>query len=250
MSLFDSFDKDGEEIISPKSFFTQSQDIPERVLAFFSQKYLNKLLDMYDCKEIAHLSAGARINVYSFDYKGETIAFYLSPIGGCVSTGILEEICAGTKIKTLFFGSCGSLDRNISAGHMMIPVSAYRDEGTSYHYAEPSDYIEVASAERLAEVFDELEVPYNKIKVWTTDAFYRETRRNMQARRSEGCVAVDMECASLMACAQFRGYETYEFLYAADCLDGEEWDRRILGGTMSDMFDKILHTALETLIRL
>ena len=150
----------------------------------------------------------------------------------------------------LYFGSCGSLDKDITAGYLLVPTAAYRDEGTSYHYAPPSDFIEVKSADRLAEIFDELSVPYNRTKTWTTDAVYRETRDNMEKRRSEGCSVVEMECASLMAAAQFRGYEVYQYLYAADCLDGEQWDSRILGRMSDDLRESILKIALETAIRL
>jgi len=152
--------------------------------------------------------------------------------------------------KVLFFGSCGSLDKEITAGHLLIPTDAYRDEGTSYHYAPPSDFIEVQTAYRLAEIFDMINMPYVRTKTWTTDAIYRETHDNMAKRKSEGCSVVEMECASLMAAAQFRGIEAYQFLYAADCLDGEQWDSRILGRMPDDVRERIFKVAIETAIRL
>ena len=77
---------------------------------------------------------------------------------------------------------------------------------------------------RLAEIMDEIHLPYVTGKVWTTDAFYRETRSNMEKRKADGCIAVDMECASAMAMGQFRGVPVYQFFYADDCLDGDKWD--------------------------
>ena len=53
-----------------------------------------------------------------------------------------------------------------------------------------------------------------------------------------------------MACAQFRGYEVYEFVYAADCLDGDEWDMRILGSGEKDICGTMADIAIETIIRL
>ena len=38
-----------------------------------------------------------------------------------------------------------------------------------------------------------------------------------------------MECASMAAAAEFRGKPFAQFLWAADSLSGEEWDRRTLG---------------------
>lgn len=35
----------------------------------------------------------------------------------------------------LVFGTCGVLDSSIKETSIIIPTSAIRDEGTSYHYA-------------------------------------------------------------------------------------------------------------------
>ena len=59
-------------------------------------------------------------------------------------------------------------------------------------------------------------LPYILGKVWTTDGFYRETRNNMEKRRAEGCIAVDMECASVMAAAQLI-LEAYDMTTEAVC---------------------------------
>jgi hypothetical protein len=45
-------------------------------------------------------------------------------------------------------------------------------------------------------------------------------------RREEGCLTVEMEAASLMAVAQFRGVSFGQILYAGDDLSGREWDNR------------------------
>ncbi len=71
----------------------------------------------------------------------------------------------------------------------------------------------------------------------------------MQRRKAEGCGTVEMECASIMALAQFRKKEVYQFLYAADSLIGE-WDRRILGLMPDDLRESIMKIALETVIKL
>ena len=132
----------------------------------------------------------------------------------------------------------------------MVPTAAYRDEGVSYHYAEPSDYIEIHTARELTEVFDAMHISYHTTKAWTMDAFYRETRGSMEKRKSEGCGVVEMECASLMAVGQFRKKRVYQFLYAADCLSGADWDKRILGNMPEDLRERILLVAIETAIRL
>ena len=49
------------------------------------------------------------------------------------------------------FGGSGCLNKEIARGKVMVPTAAYRDEGTSYHYASASDYIEVRNADKVAE---------------------------------------------------------------------------------------------------
>ncbi|GHV48535.1 hypothetical protein FACS189499_08150 [Clostridia bacterium] len=113
----------------------------------------------------------------------------------------------------------------------------------------PSEYIEVATAERLAEILTELNSPYVCGKTWTTDAIYRETRANMEKRKRGGCLTVEMECASIMAVANFRKVSAYQYLYAADSLDGVEWDARTLGSLTLDAREKFLRIALEIAVR-
>ena len=82
--------------------------------------------------------------------------------------------------------------------------------------------------------------------VWTTDAPYRETRNKVLKRKEQGCICVDMECASINAVAKFRGKELFQFFYAADNLDAAKWDKRSLGNIdrLSEK-EKIVYLALE-----
>ncbi|MCI6850045.1 MAG: nucleoside phosphorylase [Clostridiales bacterium] len=157
----------------------------------------------------------------------------------------MEQLIArGTK-KILFYGNCGVLNMEIAAGHLILPTAAYRDEDTSYHYLPVGDYVDVSTCEELSGIMDELHLPYVTGKVWTTDAFYRETRNNMEKRKADGCIAVDMECASVMTVGQFRGIPVYQFFYADDSLDGEKWNPRTLGARPASSHEKYLRVALE-----
>lgn len=82
------------------------------------------------------------------------------------------------------FGSAGSLNKEKTQGRFVVPTEAYRDEGISYHYAPPSDYIVIRNHEKLASIFDELHLPYIKGRVWTTDAFLRETAGQVAMRQN------------------------------------------------------------------
>src|SRR5262249_22905632 len=72
-----------------------------------------------------------------------------------------------------------------------------RDEGTSYHYAAPSDYSE-ADAHLVATTLAALEASGLHAIVgssWTTDAPFRETAQAIEAALSKRVLAVVMEDA-------------------------------------------------------
>ena len=104
--------------------------------------------------------------------------------------------------------------------------------------------------ELFENLLKELHVHYTVGKTWSTDAFYRETPQKTAQRKAEGCIAVEMECAALTACAAFRQVSFSQFLYAADSLDGEAWDARGLHHKGLHIRDQLLNIALEAALEL
>ena len=119
------------------------------------------------------------------------------------------------------------LSKEIDVGRIITPVYAYRDEGTSYHYAEPADYIEIKTAPITYEFFKDIgRIPVIG-RTWTTDALFRETQLNIDKRVHDGCVSVEMEVAAVQAVCDFYNINFYTFLIAGDSLAKTEWDPRI-----------------------
>ena len=71
--------------------------------------------------------------------------------------------------KFIMFGAAGSLDSDATTGKFVIPTENYREEGFSYHYASPADYIKIKNSDMVKSIFDELKLPSVQGKVWTTD---------------------------------------------------------------------------------
>lgn len=175
-----------------------------------------------------------------YRYKGTNIGIIKTTVGAPATAMLIEEVAVGYDCKNfILFGSCGSLDKTISPGKLIIPTSAYRDEGFSYHYIEPSDYIDIPMHQKLEEIFKKLKINYLKGKTWTTDAFYRETTSNLQKRKSEGCIVVEMEISACQAVSTFRGYNFYPFLYRGDNLDAKTWEESYLSGITN--IDRLKH---------
>lgn len=128
--------------------------------------------------------------------------------------------------KYIVFGGAGCLNKEIAHGKVMIPTEAYRDEGTSYHYTKATDYIKIRNTDIVAKFMELNEIPYVKGKTWTTDSFYRETINNIEKRKSDGCISVEMECSAIQAMCNFRNLEFYTFFTSGDLLDAPKWDER------------------------
>ena len=252
MSLLDTFDPYSEEIVKValQRSFQPVDNFPETVIMTFQDKAFHALKKICQTEIVAALRGGRDIPVYGLCWQGRRLGILHTLMGGAGTVCLLESTLARGAKKVLLYGSCGVLDKDLAAGHFILPTAAYRDEGTSYHYLPASDYVDIPTHRKLAEIFHELDLPVVLGKVWTTDGFYRETRNNMEKRRADGCIAVDMECASVMAAAQFRGAEVYQFLYAEDSLCGDVWDPRTMGAGPASAHERYLRVALETAARL
>jgi len=125
------------------------------------------------------------------------------------------------------------LNKDISHGKITVPTYAYRDEGTSYHYAKASDYIKMENSNIVSSFMKEKGYPFIEGRTWTTDAFYRETINNIEKRKQDGCISVEMESAGLQAMCNFRNLDLYMFFTSGDLLDAPKWDERHIDGEYS-----------------
>ena len=224
--IIDSYDKDTEPLISLKDFYGEKKNIAEKCLVIFSKSILKYLLDNFNCEEIGNIgSVNGSMPVYKSKFEGQEFAFYLSMMGSALASGGCVEVnwITGAN-KFIMFGSCGSLDREKTFGKYIIPTEAYRGEGASYYYAAPSDYLDIKNHEKVEEFFIRERAPYTKGKVWTTDVMLRETSGLVSKRKSEGCIAVEMELAGVQAACDFYGFELYNFLEAGDVLNESSYE--------------------------
>jgi uridine phosphorylase len=165
--------------------------------------------------------------IYEIEHHGKRLAFFHPGVGAPIAAGLLEEAIAFGCRKFVVCGGCGIL-KNMPVGKLMVVESAVRDEGVSYHYVAPGREIRTKPQvlEAIQGVLEEHDLPYLRVKTWTTDAPYRETQTAIDMRLREGCLAVEMEAASLLAVAQFRKVTLGQLLYAGDDLSGDAWDAR------------------------
>ena len=170
------------------------------------------------------------LSVYKTTVSGTNVAVAYPRVGAPWATSMLELLIGLGCKKFVACGTAGVLNPEIKRGSIVIPASALRDEGTSYHYCPPSRYIDMDAdvVKKLEKVLKKHKVSYHVGRTWTMDALFRETKGKIEQRRSEGCLTVEMECSALIAAARLHEVKFGQYLEAADDVCGNEWDRREL----------------------
>jgi uridine phosphorylase len=170
-----------------------------------------------------------KIKLYELNFQGKNLVIVNPGMGAPLAALTLEVMIALGCRKFIACGSCGVLKAEIKDGVVIIPASALRDEGVSYHYLSPSRTVEMNPLVigKLEAVLQKHHIHYETGKTWTTDAIYRETKGRIAKLKEEGCIAVEMECAALLSVAKFRDVLFGQYITASDDVSGNEWDRTI-----------------------
>lgn len=243
------FDDTKNAVINPSNLIDKIPNIPEVAIACFSKTLFDKIVEGAKCTVIGKVSNTNGIrNIYEIEYNDKKMALFRISVGSPAAAADLEEIHEMGVKKFIVFGNCGVLDKNIDDCSIIIPNEAIRDEGTSYHYLKPEKTIKVNNKyiKEFKDILNELGYNYTECITWTTDAFYRETRKKVESRVTMGAKCVEMECSALQAVADFRGFDLFMFFYAGDNLDLPEWDKRSLSGDVKlDEKSRIALLALE-----
>lgn len=222
------FDASKRAVIEPKEVI-KKQNVPEYCVLCFFHEVIDKLHKNHKLKKVAYLKSELGHHaIYEVKFKRERLIVFNPGVGAPLAVGLLEEIIALGCKKFIVCGGAGVLDKNIALGHIIIPSVAVRDEGTSYHYLPPAREVNapIKGVSAIKKVLEKYGLSYVAGKSWTTDAFYRETSRKIKMRRSEGCIAVEMEAAAFFAVAKFRKIILGQMLYAGDDVSGESWNHR------------------------
>ena len=140
----------------------------------------------------------------TFALGGQTVGIIGCVVGAPFAVLVAEELFACGCRLLMSVTSAGQITPAEPTPYFVIIERALRDEGTSYHYAAPSDYSE-AEPNLVTMAADALKKNGLHAAVgssWTTDAPFRETAEAIAAARSKGVLAVEMEAAALYAVAR------------------------------------------------
>ncbi len=166
-------------------------------------------------------------------------------IGSPVIAGLTDEFAALGVKRFALIGMAGGLQENLSAGDVVLSTRVIRGEGTTRHYLPQAEM--VATSEemcgRVADILLNKRVTFSSGITWTTDAPFRELRRDVLAYQQRGVLAVDMEAAGMLGVASAYGLPAFAAFAIADQLSGGVWrmstDLRRSQGNLGVLFEAV-----------
>ncbi len=222
------YDPAHESVLEPSKII-KPRDVPEHCVICFFRDVLDTVVAGHNANILAENRwEDGPHPIFEIMHKDKRLVFFHPGVGAPMAAGLLEEVIALGCRKFIACGGCGVLEKEIGVGGLIIVTAAVRDEGVSYHYLPPGREVlaDESGVKALVETLRNRSIPYRLGKTWTTDAPYRETANKIAQRKGDGCIAVEMEAAGMMAVAQFRGVILGQVLYGGDDLSGGEWDKR------------------------
>ena len=167
--------------------------------------------------------------MFSLEVDGVTCGVVPRTIGGPYAVLVAEQMAVSGARVVLGLTSAGRVSPAMPVPGLVAVKRAIRDEGTSYHYLRPAQ--SVGALQRLAGLLEsELRTqpqPVLSGTVWTTDAPYRETAKQLAKHAKAGALAVEMQAASLFAFSKARRFPVGMVAHVTNSVDrtGKAFDK-------------------------
>ncbi len=186
----------------------------------------------------------------SLTISGDETFFVAGPcIGAPQAVLILEKLIILGGASVIQMGWCGSLEVSCAIADILIPDGVVSGEGTSQYYVPQGEDAPGPSLSLVRTLVDSLrERGYRcgKGRLWSTDAFYRESRSELEILHQEkGVAGVDMEFSALCAVAAFRGIDFAGVMVVSDELFTQNWNPGFATAAFKKQCREMIHFLLE-----
>jgi uridine phosphorylase len=144
--------------------------------------------------------------LHEFEHAAETFGIIGCAVGASFAVLLAEQLFVSGCRLLLSMTSAGQILEKGPPPYFVLIDRALRDEGTSYHYLPPADFVEADETlvEAAMQAFRTVTLPICRGASWTTDAPFRETAAAIERCRASEILAVEMEAAALYAFARVR----------------------------------------------
>jgi uridine phosphorylase len=162
----------------------------------------------------------------TFTLAGQTVGIVGCAVGAPFAVLVAEELFASGCRLLVSMTSAGQIAPAGPIPYFVIIDRALRDEGTSYHYADPSEYghADRTLIARTADALKSKALPVVVGASWTTDAPFRETAEAIEAARAKGVLAVEMEAAALYTFARATSRQVLCLAHVTNTMGQTEQD--------------------------
>lgn len=207
--------KTKKEIIDnwlPRYTGKQLEDFGLYILLTNFQSYVDKFAQKFDVKV-----DGADQNMPSATANGITIINF--GMGSPNAATIMDLLGAINPKGVLFLGKCGGLKKKNKLGHLILPIAAIRNEGTSNDYMPPEvPALPAFNMQRaVSHILRNEEQDYwtgvvftTNRRVWEFDTKFKKYLRKTRA------MAIDMETATLFTVGFANQIPTGALLLVSD----------------------------------
>jgi uridine phosphorylase len=170
-----------------------------------------------------------------FTLGGREVGIIGRVVGSSFAVLVAEELFASGCRLLVSLTSAGQIVPSGLPPYFVVIDRALRDEGTSYHYAPPTEFAD-ADPRLIATASAALASRRPRCIVgssWTTDAPFRETAEAIEAARRKGVLAVEMEAAALYTFASAAGVSILCLAHVTNTMgqSGDDFEKGEADGT-------------------
>ena len=255
---------ENEAVIDPRMFIEyiakergvsiDDLKLPKIGILVFNSRMLEYMIERFNARYKPWLYRSQLklvCNPYVANIDGKDVVFILPGWGAPSTITVMEEMIACSTNTFIALGLYGTIAEGLNIGEVVIVKDAIIDEGNSRHYIPG---IKVSRSDtKLLELVENvcrnLRVKYHIVRIWSTDAPYRETIDKVLKFRSLGASCVDMETSAIYTVASYRGVKAVAIHIVSDDLSKLKWKpafKKSIDETVATI-EKILIKLIEKL---
>lgn len=213
-------------------------NLPKKYLLIYEKYALNYLKIKYRPKKI---KISTRMTIWVYKDIG---IVKMEGIGSPYVIGYLENLIALGGNTFINIGLAGGLHKQ----GFFLCTKSLRDEGTSYHYLPHGEYSypDKDLSKKLGKSMKTQGIIYIQGTSWTTDAFYRETKKEVEAYSKKGISTVEMESSALFAVAKYRKVKMASAFVVSDVLRNK-WENNMTHFNTKNSLKRLIDAGVNCL---
>jgi purine-nucleoside phosphorylase len=168
---------------------------------------------------------------YTGYYNGKRVSIQGTGMGMGSTAIYVNELVNTYQAKNLIrVGTCGSIQKQVSVGQVILAMSASGDSGANKTYFNDMNYAATADFELLLKAFEaakRLNIKTLQGTIFSTDTFYDDNAERWDIWEKHGILGVEMESQILFTLAKRLNVKALSILTVSDNIRTGEAARAI-----------------------